>query len=185
MEDILSVNGHWAFLEFPKCGYFQNKSSNLLYLQENFHVQEPVPSVDTLKTALYLHICVYSYVYTCKCTQNHIICTFLCACMCAYQVASVMSDSMRPMDYSLLVTPVSRILQARVLEFPWPPPGYLPHSGIKLRSLTSLTLAGRSSSLVPPGKHSFPLILLSGSHNYETHGSVLTFYSSLWLVAEI
>ena len=111
-----SVNGHWAFLEFSKCSYSQNKSSNLLYLQENFHVQEPLPSVDTLKTALYLHMCVYSYVYTCKCVQNHIICTFY-VCVCACQFASVVSDSMRRMNYSLLVTSVHMILQARVLQW--------------------------------------------------------------------
>ena len=53
-------------------------------------------------------------------------------CMCECSVASVVSDSLWPLDLSLQSSSVHGILQARILSgLPCPPPGDLPETGIE------------------------------------------------------
>ena len=61
-----------------------------------------------------------------------------------------------PMDYSLPVSSVHRILQARIVES-FPSPGDLPNQGIKPRSSP---LEADSSSSEPPGKLTNSQVLL-------------------------
>ena len=58
-----------------------------------------------------------------------------------------------PMDYSPPGSSVRKIFQARIMEWlPFPAPGDLLDSGIKLESLKSPALAGRFFTYAPPGK---------------------------------
>ena len=64
-----------------------------------------------------------------------------------------MSDSLRPMDHSLLGSSVHGILQARILK--WvavPPPGHLPNPGIEPVTLASPALQAGSLPTEPSEK---------------------------------
>ena len=62
--------------------------------------------------------------------------------ICVSSVAQSCLPLYDPMDYSLPASSVLGILWARILEWlPCPPPGDLPHPGIKLGSLVSPALA--------------------------------------------
>ena len=72
---------------------------------------------------------------------------FDCVCMLSH---SVVSDSCDPKNWSPPDFSVHGIFQARILELPFPPPGYLLYPKIKL---LSPVLAGEFFTTAPLGSH--------------------------------
>ena len=76
---------------------------------------------------------------------------FLCVCsLCCVQSHPSLCN---PMDYSPLIFSIHGIFRQKYWSgLPFPPPGDLPNPGIKHMLLSSLALAGRFFTPVPPGK---------------------------------
>ena len=70
-----------------------------------------------------------------------------CTCMCAQSCLTLCNS----IDCSPPGSSVHGILQTRILELPFPPPGDLLHPGIEPVSLVSLALAGGFFTTAPPG----------------------------------
>ena len=81
------------------------------------------------------------------------VCVCVCVCVHMRTHAQSCQTLCDPMDYSPPGSSVRKIFQARIMEWlPFPAPGDLLDSGIKLESLKSPALAGRFFTSAPPGK---------------------------------
>ena len=68
----------------------------------------------------------------------------MCLCVCVFELVTQSCLTLcDPMDWSLPVSIIHGMLQARILALPCPSPGDLPNPGIKPASLKSPALAGR------------------------------------------
>ena len=96
-----------------------------------------------------------------------------------------------PTDYSLPVSSVHGILQARILEWTFPSPGDLPNPGIKPRSPTLQAVSLLSEPPRKPFKQRFcpSPWLENGSQNLNTHltfeGMVLLLYLLYWILRDV
>ena len=106
----------------------------------------------------------------------------MCARVCEYiytHVSSVVQSHLtlcNPMNCSPRGSSVHGILQARILELPFPSPGDLPNPGIKATFPVAATLAEEFFTAEPPGK---PYINMYTHTHTHTHTHTCVYRTSL------